>query len=167
MVEINGVGDLELPGRMDRDGPVAVLHPEPLSDDQKLLGLALFPNARTLEEEHERGRASVHDGHLGPVHLHPHVVDPQAEQCGHEVLHRRDPGAVRSNGCGQIRVHHIGVHGLDLGPSRLVSANETNARVRRGGFQCEPGLMAGMQSDPCATDLGSSASAVCNPIGSP
>jgi hypothetical protein len=153
VLEVQRVADAELGRRQDLEPAVLVAHAERLRDPERRaphghLGLA----ARRVEERHERRRAPVHRGKLGPVELDHEIVDPDPADRGEQVLDRLelDPGgAADTDGRRVVAVQerlraHRHRHALG-------ADEEDEAVIRRGRVERHRDRYPGVQADAVAT----------------
>ena len=94
MVEADGVADLEVIRRVDRDALVAVAICTGRRIFRYLRGADRLLDARFLDQIQERRRAAVHDRHFAVIELDDDVVDADADERGEQVLDRFDRRAV-------------------------------------------------------------------------
>ena len=152
MVEFDFKVNLETVVRIEARPLVAVLDLDALLDAHELLRRVLLFDAGGLQQEHERARAAVHDRHFAGAQFDDHVVDAEARKRRHQVLDRRDLGAVPHQGGAQRRLAHVlGARG-DVHRFVEVGAPERDAAVGGRRAQHHQHLLAGVQAHAGGAD---------------
>ena len=139
MLVVERVADAELGRRQELDPAVLVADPDRLEhSERRPAHRHLGVTARRVQERHERRRASVHRGQLGPVQLDEEIVDPESADRRQEVLDRLDLHAV---GADRGRVVPVDER---LGADR----DRERARARRRRPRRGPAGRGGASSSP-------------------
>ena len=123
-----------------------------LEHADELLGRVLLDDAGRAQQVDERGRAAVHDGDFFGGQVDMQVVDAQAGQRRHEMLHRGNADIALLQHRRHARVAHAGglrgqVH--DLGQVDAVKHDPGVGLCRAQGELYPP---SGVDADACRAD---------------
>src|SRR5687768_15200840 len=86
MIEGDAVCDLEMVRRIQGDAFVATSQGNRTPNLEVAAGRFKSPDTGFLNQVDERRRAAVHDRYFGRIQLDDDVVDPEADQCGEQML---------------------------------------------------------------------------------
>ena len=115
-------------------------------------GDALVFEARRLQQEHERTRAAIHDGHFGRAHFDVCVVDAEAGERRQQVLDRGDARVAIEESGAELGVADVVRGGADVHGRIEIGTPENDARVGRRGPQRHQHLLTGVQTDALGAD---------------
>ena len=107
------------------------------------------PHTGLLNQVDERRRAAVHDRHFGGIQLDDDVVDPEADQCGEQMLDRIHPHGVAHQAGRVTDGADVIDGGRDLETTEI-RPPETNAGTGSRRLEREGHLATRMQTNPRA-----------------
>ncbi len=132
---VDAVGDLEGARRLDANRAFAIPDLEAATDLEPPARHRLLDDPGGPDQEHERGRAAVHDRDLGSVDLDPRVVDAEAVERRQKMLDCADRHIAAAQGRGiAVATQRIRSH-RDLDRMREVAAQEDQPGVGLGGME--------------------------------